>query len=96
MKQQIINQIKSELHMLEVSSLPHEFEKHLYAVETLVGVLKDQRPDDSGSNEAVSEDKHDKPGMTEKDEKMLELMGGKEKDKTPLEDESKNDSIFDF
>ncbi|SDK59139.1 DUF5327 family protein [Lacicoccus qingdaonensis] len=93
MKQQIINQIKSELHMLEVSSLPHEFEKHLYAVETLVGVLKDQKP--APKNGAAIRDMDEKTAMTEKDEKMLELMGGRSKGSGPADDD-KNDSIFDF
>lgn len=94
MKQQIINQIKSELHMLEVSSLPHEFEKHLYAVETLVGVLKDQTP--VLKSGAVSKDTEEKTVMTDKDEKMLELMGGRGKDGSTPVDDGKNDSIFDF
>lgn len=92
MKQQIINQIKAELHMLEVSSLPHEFEKHLYAVETLVGVLKDHKPE----AETGLKDKTEKSIMTEKDEKMLELMGGSGKKNAAPDDKSKNDSIFDF
>lgn len=93
MKQQIINQIKSELHMLEVSSLPNEFEKHLYAVETLVGILKDQKPDvkQGAASKAVDE----KSAMTRKDEEMLELMGGRSKGSGPADDD-KNDSIFDF
>jgi len=94
MKRHIINQIKSELHMLEVSSLPHEFEKHLYAVETLVGVLKDQKPDEKSA--MTSKDAGEKPAMTEKDEKMLELMGGRGKEDGPRVDDDKNDSIFDF
>lgn len=94
MKQQIINQIKSELHMLEVSSLPHEFEKHLYAVETLVGVLKEQKPD--GRSRTVTKNEEKKTAMTDKDEKMLELMGGRGKENEPPVDKSKNDSIFDF
>lgn len=94
MRQQIINQLKSELHMLEVSSLPHEFEKHLYAVETLVGVLKEQRP--AVKSGTVPRDEDEKPVMTEKDEKMLELMGGGAKQSGSSADNSKNDSIFDF
>ncbi|HIV81613.1 MAG TPA: YwdI family protein [Candidatus Salinicoccus merdavium] len=94
MKQQIINQIKSELHMLEVSSLPHEFEKHLYAAETLIDVLKDQKP--AAKSGMVSKDVEEKTVMTEKDEKMLELMGGRAKEGRTPTDEGKNDSIFDF
>lgn len=92
MRQQIIKQIKSELHMLEVSSLPHEFDKHLYAVETLIGVLKGQKPD----AEAAPKYKGSEPAMTEKDEKMLELMGGTGKEKARPDDKSNGDSIFDF
>lgn len=94
MKQQIINQIKSELHMLEVSSQPHEFEKHLYALETLVGVLQGYKP--AVKSRTVENDENEKPVITEKDEKMLELMGGREKGNDPSDDKSKNDSIFDF
>lgn len=89
MKREIIRQIKSELHMLEVSSVPHEFEKHLYAVETLIGVLKAEGPGTAGTGEA-------EPDLTDKDKKMLELMGGSQKEGGPPEDGRTGDSIFDF
>lgn len=89
MKHEIIRQIKSELHMLEVSSLPHEFEKHLYAVETLIGVLKAEGPGKAGAGEA-------EPDLTDKDKKMLELMGGSQKEGGPPEEGRTGDSIFDF
>lgn len=92
MKQHIINQIKSELHMLEVSSLPHEFDKHLYAIEMLVDVLKEQKSAQGGEAEAKMEP--DKGSLTDKDAKMLELMGGSKS--APARDEYKSDSIFDF
>lgn len=89
MKHEIISRIKSELHMLEVSSVPHEFEKHLYAVETLIGVLKAEGPGTAGAGEA-------EPDLTDKDKKMLELMGGSQKEGRPPEDGRTDDSIFDF
>lgn len=91
MKHEIIRQIKSELHMLEVSSLPHEFEKHLYAVETLIGVLKAEGPGKAGAGAEEA-----KPDFTDKDKKMLELMGGSQKEGRPPEEGRKGDSIFDF
>ncbi len=36
MRQEIIAELKQELHRMEVASQPHEFEKHLYAMERLV------------------------------------------------------------
>lgn len=92
MKRQIIQQIKSELHMLEVASRPGEFEKHLYVIETLVGILKEQ-PEEGrqvGGQEAAE------PGLTDKDKRMLELMGGSQDEGEPREDKRADESIFDF
>ncbi|SOC43030.1 DUF5327 family protein [Salinicoccus kekensis] len=91
MKREIISQIKSELHMLEVSSLPHEFEKHLYAVETLVSLLKAEGP---GTTRAATEEAE--PDLTDKDKKMLEMMGGSKKEGRPPEEKRTDNSIFDF
>ena len=44
----------------------------------------------------VSKDVEEKTVMTEKDEKMLELMGGRAKEGRTPTDDGKNDSIFDF
>jgi hypothetical protein len=88
MKRQIIQQIKSELHMLEAASRPGEFEKHLYAIETLIGILK-ERPEE-GREEAAE------PGLTDKDRRMLELMGGNQDEGEPREGKRTDESIFDF
>lgn len=75
MKQQIIAELKQELQRMEVSSQPHEFEKHLYAMERLIGLLKK----DSGSAEGSAVQPHAKeqsPVMSEQDREMLAMMGG--------------------
>ncbi|WP_031545863.1 DUF5327 family protein [Salinicoccus luteus] len=75
MKQEIIAELKQELHRMEVASQPHEFEKHLYAMERLLGLLKS----DAGSVQygAPSTGAQDKQAMSEHDRLMLEQMGGK-------------------
>ncbi|MCG7331941.1 DUF5327 family protein [Salinicoccus roseus] len=75
MKQEIIAELKQELHRMEVASQPHEFEKHLYAMERLLGLLKS----DAGSVQhgAPSTGPQDKQAMSEHDRLMLEQMGGK-------------------
>ncbi|CAM4305427.1 DUF5327 family protein [Lacicoccus alkaliphilus] len=94
MKRQIIQQIKSELHMLEVSSRPGEFEKHLYTIETLVGILKAQPEDDRKAGRIQEEAAG--PGLTDKDKRMLELMGGSQDEGAPRENKRTDESIFDF
>lgn len=95
MKREIIRQIKSELRMFEAASLPNESEKHLYAIETLIGILKEQTPPEQDAGIVIRKEEAE-PVLTEKDEKMLELMGGSGKQDASQEDERKNDSIFDF
>lgn len=95
MKREIIRQIKSELHMLEVASLPNEFDKHLYVIETLVTILKEQGPRGSDADIATRKEEAE-PKLADKDERMLELMGGSGKQDAGQEDMRKNDSIFDF
>ncbi len=76
MKQQIIAELKQEIHRMEVSSQPHEFDKHLYAVERLVELLKK----DSGKNmdlPAVHKPHEQTNAMSEQDREMLQMMGGK-------------------
>ncbi|AKG75064.1 DUF5327 family protein [Salinicoccus halodurans] len=76
MKQQIIAELKQELHRMEVSSQPHEFEKHLYAMERLIGLLKQ----DTGSASGISvSGEKEKPssGMSVQDREMLRMMGGR-------------------
>ncbi|WP_411842917.1 DUF5327 family protein [Salinicoccus sp. HZC-1] len=76
MKAQIIAELKQELHLMEVSSQPHEFEKHLYAVERLVGLLK--KDVGSAAGLPVSEKpQQQSSGMSEQDQEMLAMMGGK-------------------
>ncbi len=76
--------------MLETADHSGEFAKHLYAIETLIKILKEESPGDAVQEEAGG------PGLTEKDEKMLELMGGSGKQAAPQEDKRADDSIFDF
>ena len=76
MKQQIIQELKQELHRMEVSSQPHEFDKHVYAMERLLGLLKQ---DDSSAaavpgNERPPETSRE---MSAQDKAMLEKMGGR-------------------
>lgn len=81
MKAQIIAELKQELHRMEVSSQPHEFEKHLYAVERLVGLLKK----DGGSTAGLpvtDEPQQQSSGMSEQDQEILEMMGGKVEKRT--------------
>lgn len=75
MKQQIIEELKQELHRMEVSSQPHEYEKHLYAMERLIGLLKK----DAGSSESLpltGTAQEQSSGMSEQDKEMLAMMGG--------------------
>lgn len=73
MKQQIIAELKQELHRMEVSSQPHEFDKHLYAMERLIGLLKQ----DNAAGPPVAPAPRENPGgMSADDREMLRMMGG--------------------
>lgn len=79
MKDKVIQLMKQEIEKLEVTYNTEDFEKHLYALEQLIYVLKDSDSE---------------PKVQMNDEKMIELMGGRQSSK---EIESTNgDSIFDF
>ncbi|WP_271401031.1 DUF5327 family protein [Salinicoccus roseus] len=75
MRQEIIAELKQELHRMEVASQPHEFEKHLYAMERLLGLLKS----DAGSVQHAGPPAGAQDGqlLSEEDRMMLEQMGGK-------------------
>lgn len=82
MKREIISELKQELHRMEVASQPHEFEKHLYAMERLLGLLKSNTGDSTaaslppvGSSEVQS--------LSEQDRMMLQQMGGRTTQNTP-------------
>ncbi|WP_020007587.1 DUF5327 family protein [Salinicoccus albus] len=76
MKQQIIQELKQELHRMEVSSQPHEFDKHVYAMERLLGLLK--QDDSSGASVPGNERPPETAGeMSAQDKTMLEMMGGR-------------------
>lgn len=102
MKQKILGHLKQELAHLETAEGFPEMEKHIYAMERLLDILKSEHEHSS-----------DKIGTTQsfssKEERMLELMGGKKTpDKTieekQLSGEQKKtddgigngDNIFDF
>ncbi|WP_017549949.1 DUF5327 family protein [Salinicoccus carnicancri] len=73
MKQQIIAELKQELHRMEVSSQPHEFDKHLYAMERLIGLLKQ---DDNAAVPPVAPAPRKGSSMSADDREMLRMMGG--------------------
>src|SRR5699024_11025220 len=76
MKQHIIQELKQELHRLEVSSQPHEFDKHVYAMERLLGLLK--QDDSNGASVPRNERSPGTSGeMSAQDKTMLEMMGGR-------------------
>lgn len=105
MNHQIIAELKEELHSMEVASSPHEFDKHLYAMERLLKLLKNRESEDEAnapSHRAASSSE------TLDDARMLELMGGKSRttgasrppaagERPATDDGAGNgDSIFDF
>ncbi|MCC4722843.1 DUF5327 family protein [Salinicoccus sp. RF5] len=75
MRQEIIAELKQELHRMEVASQPHEFEKHLYAMERLLGLLKSETG--SVQHPAPPAGAQDGQMLSEEDRMMLEQMGGK-------------------
>jgi|GEM_PF-4883027 len=74
MKQQIIAELKQELHRMEVSSQPHEFDKHLYAMERLVGLLK--QDNNAAVPPVASASRQEPASMSTDDREMLRMMGG--------------------
>ncbi|WP_342388001.1 DUF5327 family protein [Salinicoccus bachuensis] len=107
MKQEIIAELKQELHRMEVASQPHEFEKHLYAMERLLGLLKS---DAGGSVQHATPATGAQGGqaLSERDRMMLEQMGGKVAETKPAsapvtretlrtdDGFGNGDSLFDF
>ncbi|MFC3419145.1 DUF5327 family protein [Salinicoccus hispanicus] len=82
MKREIISELKQELHRMEVASQPHEFEKHLYAMERLLGLLKSDASDITMASvppAGVS----DGQSLSEQDRMMLEKMGGRTTQNNP-------------
>lgn len=78
MKQQIIQELKQELHRMEVSSQTHEFDKHVYAMERLLELLKQDSGQVAAPPSAQKQQSIETPGeMNEQDKAMLEMMGGK-------------------
>ncbi|MCG1009597.1 DUF5327 family protein [Salinicoccus sp. ID82-1] len=76
MKREIIAELKQELHRMEVASQPHEFEKHLYAMERLLGLLKTSAGDIPAAS-APTAGASAGQSLSEQDRMMLEQMGGR-------------------
>lgn len=104
MKHEIIAELKQELHFMETADEQHEFEKHVYAMERLLSLLK---AGESGSDSAtLSADRTSLGAMSETDRRMLEQMGGeaprsigRESNGRQLETEDgsgNGESLFDF
>ncbi|GAA3732720.1 DUF5327 family protein [Salinicoccus jeotgali] len=103
MRREIIAELKQELNLMETADGQHEFDKHVYAMERLLSLLK--TGEDAG--DARPEANHTAPGsMSETDRSMLEQMGGRVPHSTrqetkgrqlETEDGSGNgESLFDF
>ncbi|GAB6993953.1 DUF5327 family protein [Salinicoccus sesuvii] len=91
---------------MEVASQPYEFEKHLYAMERLLGLLKSNSGDVTISSLQPADSSRSQ-SLTEQDRMMLEKMGGKTPKNTPSEPLTKEtlktddgfgngESLFDF
>lgn len=104
MKREIIAELKQELHFMETASEQHEFNKHVYAMERLLSLLKDgEGVSDSATPQA---DRTSLAAMSETDRRMLEQMGGEvprsigqESNGRQLETEDgsgNGESLFDF
>jgi hypothetical protein len=100
MKENIIRQLKKELALIEAANNSQDLERHIYAMESLLNVLKG---DEAGS--FIEEEKSAQ--LSNKDREMLELMGGKtirqehtaspNRKREVTDDGAGNgDSIFDF
>src|SRR5699024_983272 len=111
MQQQVRAELKQELHRMEVSSQPKEFEKHVYAMERLIGLLKQ---DNGAAAPSVAHAfRENSSGMSANDREMLRMMGGRaegrRETKSPEQSErlpaetldtddgfGNGDSLFDF
>lgn len=101
MKEKIITQLKQEISLIE-SAAGAEMDRHIYAAERLLNLLKE-------SPDSVSTARVPEKDISSNDQKMLELMGGKPQKKAQTETNSlggerkttddgfgNGDSIFDF
>ena len=102
MKEKIITQLKQEIALIESAASGTETDRHIYAAERLLNLLK-------GSPDSVSTARVPEKDISSNDQKMLELMGGKPQKKVQTETNSlggerkttddgfgNGDSIFDF
>lgn len=102
MKQKILGHLKQELTHLETAEGVPEMEKHIYAMERLLDILKSE-------HENLSDETETTQSLSSQEEKMLELMGGKKTPRKTVKEQTLNgeqkktddgvgngDNIFDF